>query len=271
VPSVTITSTIPSNKWNTTASARSLSRTSCGSIWSKGKEPPEILNRLFPRTSTGRRTALAKWITDPRHPLTARVAVNHIWNRHFGSPLVATLSDFGRKGAKPLHPELLDWLATELISHQWSMKYLHRLIVTSSTYRLGSTTIGRDANVALDEDNRFWWRRAPMRLESQVIRDSVLSVAGQLEDRVGGPSVAVEDQAESHRRSIYFYHSNNDRNLFLTAFDDATVQECYRRDESIVPQQALALANSRLSHDIAQQIVDQPRFSDTRLVDAEDD
>jgi hypothetical protein len=210
----------------------------------------------FAPLSTGRRTALAAWITDRRNPLTARVAVNHIWARHMGTPLVATVFDFGRKGSPPSHPELLDWLAAELIDSGWDMKHLHRLIVLSSAYRMSSSAAGSDANVAKDPDNLHLWRRTPMRLESQAVRDSILSLAGTLDLTRGGPPVLPADQADSTRRSLYFFHSNNERNLFLTTFDEAPVKECYRRDQSIVPQQALALSNSRLVHDAAGQIAE---------------
>ncbi len=200
----------------------------------------------FPAQSSGRRTALAAWITDPRNPLTARVAVNHIWMRHLGEPLVPTVFDFGRQAAVPSHPELLDWLASELIDSGWSMKHIHHLIVTSATYRMSSSAGGREANVALDADNRHLWRRTPIRIESQVVRDSILALAGALDLTLGGPAVPPNAQADSKRRSLYFFHSNNERDLFLTMFDEATVTECYRRDQSIVPQQALALINSRL-------------------------
>ncbi|TVQ00183.1 MAG: DUF1553 domain-containing protein [Planctomycetaceae bacterium] len=205
----------------------------------------------FPSHSTGRRSALAEWITDPRNPLTARVAVNHIWMRHLGEPLVPTVFDFGRQGTPPAHPELLDWLAAEWIASGWSMKHLHQLIVTSAAYRMSSATRGREANVAIDRDNRLLWRRSPIRIESQVVRDSILALAGTLDLSVGGPAVPTAEQPDSKRRSLYFFHSNNYRDLFLTMFDEAPVTECYRRDQSIVPQQALALINSRLVLDAA--------------------
>lgn len=200
----------------------------------------------FPPQSSGRRTALANWITDPRNPLTARVAVNHIWTRHMGAPLVPTVFDFGRQGTPPTHPELLDWLASELIDSGWSMKHIHRLILDSETYRMQSSAAGREANEAIDSENKYWWRRVPTRLESQAVRDSILALAGKLDLTRGGPSIPLAQQADSPRRSLYFFHSKNERNLFLTMFDEASVTECYRRQESIVPQQALALTNSRL-------------------------
>ena len=204
--------------------------------------------------STGRRTALARWITDPGNPLTARVAVNHLWNRHFGASLAPALFDLGRKGGTPEHAELIDWLACELVDHNWSLKHLHRLIVTSAAYRMDSTLAGASAELARDPDNSHWWRRTPIRLESQVIRDALLAHAGRLDTTHGGPTVGSSDQAQSRRRSLYFHHSNNDRNLFLTTFDEALVKECYRRETSIVPQQALALLNGRLVGDCAPDI-----------------
>jgi len=207
----------------------------------------------FRPTSSGRRTALAAWITDRRNPLTARVAVNHLWMRHLGAPFVGTVFEFGRKGTPPTHPELLDWLSAEFIDSGWSLKHLHRLIVRSSTYRLSSSLAGAKAaaNASRDPDNIHLWRRTPMRLEGEVVRDSILSLAGTLDRTFGGPPVPPGEQEDSRRRSLYFFHSNNDRNRFLTTFDAAAVKECYRRDQSIVPQQALALGNSRLVHDAA--------------------
>ena len=205
----------------------------------------------FPQQSSGRRTALARWITDPRHPLTARVAVNHLWGRHMGAPLVATVFDFGRNGSPPTHPALLDWLASELVDSGWSMKHLHRLIVTSAVYKRDSSRLGAEAALTTDPDNRLLWRRVPQRLESQLVRDCVLATAGTLDVALGGPSVPANEQAASRRRSLYFWHSDISRNLFLTTFDEAGVKECYRREQSIVPQQALALANTTLVHDAA--------------------
>lgn len=203
----------------------------------------------FVATSTGRRTALADWVTDPRNPLTARVAVNHVWNRHFGAPLVPTMFDFGRKGTPPADPELLDWIASDWVAHGWSLKHLHRRIVTSSAYRMSSSLRGAESELAKDPDNRWWWRRLPIRLEAQAIRDALWTHAGGLDRTLGGAPVAAEAQEASRRRSLYFQHSNNDRNSFLTTFDDALVKECYRREQSIVPQQALALLNSRMVHE----------------------
>jgi mono/diheme cytochrome c family protein len=226
-----------------------------GAIKTKASNVESDADRFkpFPTTSTGRRSALANWITDRSNPLAARVAVNHVWNRHFGTPLVTTVFDFGRKGTKPTHPELLDWLAVEFMESGWSLKHLHKLIVMSDFYRLSSSTANADpATVKADPENRYLWRRNPVRMESEVVRDSLLCLAGQLDPARGGPSIDVN--ADSKRRSLYFVHSHNEHHKFLTQFDDAGVLECYRRTESIVPQQALTLANSKFTITMAEAI-----------------
>ncbi len=222
-------------------------------FFNSSTDDPQV---TFQSRSSGRRRALADWITDRRNPLTARVAVNQIWMRHMGAPLVPTVFDFGRKGTPPANPELLDWLAAELMDSGWSMKHLHRLIVQSATYRLSSSTAGAEQNLAVDQDNQFLWRRTPVRLESQSVRDSILALAGTLDPSRGGPPVPQASQETSTRRSLYFFHSNNERNLFLTMFDEALVKDCYRREQSIVPQQALALTNSKLVLDSSRPIAD---------------
>lgn len=222
----------------------------------------------FPTTSTGRRTMLAHWLTDPRHPLVARVAANHLWSRHMGRPLVPTLFDFGRKGQPPTHGELLDYLATELVANEWSMKHLHRLIVTSQTYRLsGSSAAADEATVKQDSENRYYWRRNAVRMEAQAVRDSLLQLAGELDRTLYGPSIPVGDES-SRRRSLYYVHSHNDHQKFLSIFDDAGVQECYRRTESIVPQQALALSNSKLALSMAGKIAERLGAADSERDDA---
>jgi hypothetical protein len=214
-------------------------------------------SKPYPTTSTGRRSALARWITDRRHPLTARVAVNHMWARHFGKPLVPTVFDFGRKGSPPSHPKLLDYLAVEFMENGWSMKHLHRLLVTSNTYRLLSGSAGATAaTIAADPENRFYWRMNSTRMEAQVLRDSLLHLAGLLNPTMGGPPLDPMREEASCRRSVYFIHSHNDYHRFLSMFDDASVLECYRRAESIVPQQALALSNSKFALDMATRIND---------------
>lgn len=204
----------------------------------------------YPKTSTGRRRALAEWITNRDNPLAARVAVNHIWMRHFGRPLVESVFDFGRAGKRPTHPGLLDWLAVELMESGWSMKHLHRLIVTSRTYQLSSRPGGSDhPNYAIDKDNRFWWKFDRRRLEAEIIRDSMLHLSGQLDPALGGPEIDPSAEVTSRRRSLYFaiYPEAGGTMRFLTLFDPPDPGDCYRRSDSIMPQQALAMSNSVLS------------------------
>ena len=214
----------------------------------------------YPKESTGRRTALARWMTSSENPLTARVAVNHIWMRHFGRPLVESVFDFGRGGKQPSHPELLDWLAVELMnsppdegasgadadSGAWRMKYIHRLIVTSNTYRLSSRPGPAHPNAELDPDNSTYWKFDQRRLEAETIRDAMLSVSGQLDPAIGGQDLDPQLEATSRRRSMYFsvYPEGGGMMRFLTLFDAPDPCDCYRRSESLVPQQALGMSNS---------------------------
>ena len=195
--------------------------------------------------STGRRLALARWIVDRRNPLTARVAVNQIWMRHFGEPLVASTFDFGLRTQRPIHHELLDWLAAEFMESGWSMKHLHRLIVTCQAYQMQSTGGQAEvANARIDPDNLYLWRMNVKRMEAEVIRDTLLHVADRLDTRMGGPDQSLKAAETIQRRSVYYRYARGDRIPFLVMFDAPSVEECYRRDETIVPQQALALINS---------------------------
>lgn len=231
-------------------------------------ETEDSRRKPFPQTSTGRRTAFAKWLTDTRNPLVARVAVNHIWARHFGKPLVPTVFDFGRKGTPPTHPELLDWLAIELQESGWTMKHIHRLIVSSNTYRLRSSTAGAaPETLAADPDNKYYWHATPLRMEAQVVRDSLLQLAGDLDLTRGGPPISIGN--DSTRRSLYYVHSHNEHQKFLSMFDDASVLECYRRAQSIVPQQALALENSPLATSAAEKIAQRIALAHPDLSDRE--
>jgi hypothetical protein len=207
----------------------------------------------YPATSTGRRLALARWITDRQNPLAARVAVNHIWLRHFGRGIVPTEFDFGKNGQPPTHPALLDWLAAEFMDHGWSMKHLHRLLVTSTAYRMSSAAASPSCST-LDPDNRWLWHQRPRRLEAESVRDSVLYVAGRLDLTTGGPDIDQHLGLTVRRRSLYFRHAPEKEMEFLAVFDSANVTECYRRSESVVPQQALALANSPLALAMARQL-----------------
>lgn len=210
------------------------------------------IGTMYPEKSTGRRTALAKWIASAENPLTARVAVNHIWARHFGRGIVESVNDFGQYGKLPTHPELLDFLATELVAQGWKMKPIHRMLVTSQAYRMAS--VGDAANEKTDPDNRYYWRMNARRMEAEAVRDSVLFVSGQLDTATGGPEVEETKELDSMRRSLYIRQAPDIRAEFLSQFDAANTNECYRREESIVPQQALSLANSRLTLEQARRL-----------------
>jgi hypothetical protein len=220
------------------------------------------LTPTYPTQSTGRRKALAEWITHADQPLTPRVAINHIWARHFGRPLVATVADFGRSGAQPTHPELLDWLAVELRGSGWSMKHIHRLIVTSATYRQSSATDRERGETTVqienrqsaignptDSDNHWLWRFPERRLEAEPLRDAMLFVSGELETQLFGQPLPNDPESMSRRRAIYFsvYPEDGGAQKFLEMFDAPDPCDCYRRMESIVPQQALVLTNSRFA------------------------
>ena len=224
----------------------------------------------YPKTSTGRRRALADWIASTNNPLTARVAVNHIWSHHFHAPLVSSVFDFGRNGARPTHPELLDWLAVELMDSGWSMKHLHRLIVNSATYRRSSGE-GRvrsgeqnaDASnsplstphspLTADPENKLLWRMNPGRMEAEVVRDSLLNVAGKLDLKIGGQELENTEALTTFRRSLYYsvFPEQGGKSAMGELFDAPDALECYRRSRSIIPQQALALTNSDLVHQLS--------------------
>ncbi len=229
------------------------------------------VGEMFPSTSTGRRTALAQWIASKQNPRTARVAVNHIWLRHFGQALVPSVANFGLNGDQPSHPELLDWLAVELMENGWRMKPIHRAIVLSAAYRMstgsaergtGSAEQKADASASsalrapssaltIDPTNKYLWHMNSRRMEAEVVRDSVLFVAGSLDATRGGPEIPEVQGQTSLRRSLYFRNTPNEKMKFLELFDVADPNGCYRRKESVVPQQALALMNSALALDQA--------------------
>ncbi len=217
--------------------------------------------------STGRRTALAGWLADPANPLPARVMVNRIWHHHFGEGIVATPSDFGMMGSRPTHPELLDWLAAEFVEKGWSMKYLHRLMVTSSAYRQSSHYRGSAAKE--NPRNTLLWRFPRQRLEGEVIRDSVLLAAGLLNTTIGGPSVFPRlpagmtdpngiwkvhpSPADENRRSVYIFVERNLRYPMLAALDmPDTHESCARRQTTTTAPQALTFLNSELVLEWAQ-------------------
>lgn len=218
-------------------------------------------------TSTGRRAQLARLLTDPRNPLTARVIVNRVWHHHFGRGIVATTSDFGIKGDHPTHPQLLDWLTSEFVRGGWSLKALHRLILNSSTYQQASTH--REPAAQADPQNKLLWRFPRQRLEGEVIRDASLAVAGMLNPKMGGPSIFPElpsgmptprggwkvnaDTSERNRRSVYVFVRRNTRYPMFDSFDMPDPHEsCSRRNVTTSPVQALTLLNSSLTLEWAQ-------------------
>ena len=213
------------------------------------------LGDVFPARSTGRRRALAKWITQPDHPRTARIAVNQIWMRHFGQPLVPSVANFGMNGSQPTHPELLDWLAVELVDSGWRMKRLHRLITLSAVYRQTSREQA-DSNRSIDSANRGLWRMNAQRMQAELVRDSLLSLAGGLDLTRGGPEIPESEGERVLRRSLYFRNTPNEKMSMLASFDMASPNQCYRRQESVVPQQALALMNSGLTLDQARVVAE---------------
>ena len=224
--------------------------------------------------SSGRRASLAAWLTRPDHPLTTRVVANRVWQSHFGRGIVATPSDFGLMGESPSHPELLDRLATELVARGWSLKAMHRLIVTSATYRQSSRST--EANAQADPDNLLLWRQARRRLDGEAIRDSLLAVSGRLNRSMGGPSVFPELPAEltklsskgkvwpvspraedRDRRSLYVFTRRNLRFPFFEAFDRPdTNASCPKRAITTIAPQALSLLNGRLAVDSSRALAD---------------
>jgi hypothetical protein len=229
------------------------------------------------------RSDLASWLTKPDHPLTARVIVNRLWQHHFGRGIVGTPNDFGTRGELPSNQELLDWLACELVAplvkplHRgeaalpaaWSLKHIHRLIVTSATYRQATTA---DSGAKTDPDNKLLWKMPRRRLEAEAIRDSILTAAGTLNPQLGGPSVKVPlepevydliftegepdglwpvtpDAKQHTRRSVYLFNKRNVRLPLLEAFDQPdTLNSCAVRPVSTFAPQALILMNSPFVH-----------------------
>jgi mono/diheme cytochrome c family protein len=254
---------------------------------------------LAPST-TGRRAALANWIASPENPLTARVMVNRLWHYHFGRGLVGTPSDFGAAGEQPTHPELLDWLATEFTKRGWSLKQMHRLIMTSATYQQSSGY--NAASAKADRDNSLLWRYSRHRLEGEAIRDAMLSVSGELNPQMGGPGVMAElpkgittrgywkdttDKQEGNRRSVYLFVKRNLRYPLFQAFDFPDTHEpCSRREVTTTAPQALMLMNDETVLRYAQalagrvlntagsdrkaQVIQAYRLAFTRLPDAEE-
>jgi hypothetical protein len=233
-----------------------------GNLRKTGADAPRRFLRILSGSDPQRftqgsgRAELADAIVDPENPLTARVFVNRVWMHHFGDGLVRTPSNFGTLGQRPTHPQLLDWLAAEFVAKGWSLKALHRLIMTSATYQM-SSQFDQHA-MGVDGDNRLLWRMSPRRMDVEAWRDALLAVTGELDTSAGGPS--HDNITSSNRRTLYAKVSRNGdvfaSDRFLRRFDfplmRATVAQ---RPHSIVPQQYLFLLNSQFMVDRAQALV----------------
>ena len=208
---------------------------------------------------TGRRLALARWLTRPDHPLTARVMVNRVWKHHFGRGIVRTVDNFGVAGERPSHPELLDWLATEFVKNGWSIKWLHRTILTSETWRQTS----RSSDVKSTNDASLLWHMPLLRMDAETVRDSLLSVSRQLDLTPFGPPDSVDVRGDGlvtavlsergWRRSIFIQQRRTRIPTLLENFDFPQMgPNCLQRGESVVAPQALHLLNNRMVHDLAE-------------------
>jgi Protein of unknown function (DUF1553)/Protein of unknown function (DUF1549)/Planctomycete cytochrome C len=230
-------------------------------------EPAKI---PFVEGSSGRRLALAEWIASAENPLTARVMVNRIWQNHFGEGLVRTASDFGKNGARPSHPKLLDWLATQFVEQKWSIKAMHKLMLTSDTYRQSTAHAEWKRYTDIDPNNELLWRMNWVRLDAEVLRDSILELSGRLNPAQGGPSVLLDapddvaegfeffkwfpsEEAEQRRRTVYTFQRRSIVNPMLEVFDVANMNaSCPRRNTTTVTPQALTLMNGDLTNKEAQ-------------------
>ncbi len=224
-------------------------------------------NTTLLRSVAKQRTDLTRWLCLPDHPLTGRVIVNRLWQHHFGTGIVATPNDFGEMGEKPTHPDLLDYLAAELVRHGWKLKAIHRLIVTSATYRQASSPSRNtkiDKALAVDPGNKLLWHARVKRREAEAIRDAILQVSGQLNPRMGGPSncpllpaVVLESKyawepdqraSDRNRRSIYILAKRNFAYPLFDAFDQPDrINSCPVRPVTVTAPQALAMLNGEFS------------------------
>jgi len=240
------------NHWTQILVATQTARASAQLPPSENYQP---LTRTYPNISTGRRKALAQWITHPQNPLTARVAINHIWMRHFHKPLVPSVFDFGRSSPSPKQIHLLNWLASELIESNWSMKKIHYLIVTSQAFQRSSSSLN-SAALHLDPENDLYWRMNTGRMEAEVIRDSLLHIADSLDRQLGGQELENNSSFTTFRRSLYYccQPEEDGKSPIGQLFDGPDPADCYRRTRTIIPQQALTLTNSPLVHKIAESL-----------------
>jgi mono/diheme cytochrome c family protein len=225
----------------------------------------------MPLSTPRPRSELAGWLTDPSHPLTARVLVNRVWQHHFGRGLVRTSNDFGVNGERPSHPELLDWLAATFVEEGWRLKPLHRRILLSAAYRRSCDPRNADRAAARDPENRWLWRFDRRRLSAEEVRDAMLAASGRLNRKAGGESVFVpvdpelvkalykpaqwavtRDREEHYRRSVYLVAKRNLRLPSLAVFDQPALgASCARRESSTHAPQALELLNGRMSNELA--------------------
>lgn len=282
-----------------------------GDVKSRGRKvaprPPGIVlasqsadafpEAIEPAGTTRRRLHLASWMTRPDNPLTARVIVNRLWLHHFGRGIVATPSDFGVRGEAPSHPELLDWLASELVANDWKLKSIHRLMVTSATYRQASRmpAASMKEQARDDPENSFLWRMNRRRMDAEGLRDAMLFASGELNDKAGGPGVRAgiekevedlifteaevvdlwpetPDPSEWLRRSIYLFRKRNVRYPLFDAFDAPDTQTaCAQRGASVHALQPLVTLNSQFAIDrargLAARVLREEREGDRARVD----
>ena len=272
-----------------------------GSIESPGERvTPGVLSAIerysgfqspkLPDAIAGRRSALAQWIVDPANPLTARVMVNRVWQYHFGHGLARNANNFGKMGRRPTHPELLDWLAARFIEQGWSVKALHRMILASEAYRRAGHV--PDGAAERDPENLLLSYFTPRRVEAEVLRDSMLAVAGELSPSTGGPgtnpqiSRAAAQQArftqgglrppyyeegqksDRNRRSVYSFQQRSLIDPMIEVLNGASADlSCERRDSTTVPTQAFALFNGEFSYDLALAFANRLRNESDRAVD----
>ena len=243
------------------------------SVLAAGLAAYRVEKPAFESDTSGRRLAFARWLTQPAHPLTARVIVNRIWLHHFGAGIVRTPGNFGKTGAPPTHPELLDWLATEFVQKGWSMKAMHRLIMTSSAYRQSSRV--SEAAASGDPSDALLSRFPMRRLDAEALRDSLFYVAGRLDGKMFGPPAEVKVQPDGmvleqggekgYRRSIYLTQRRSTPVTILDSFDAPIAlmnPNCVKRGESTVSSQALQLMNG-------EQVFEAARYLAARIIDSE--
>lgn len=205
-----------------------------------------------PAHSSGARIALADWMTRPDNALTTRVIVNRLWQSHFGVGIVPNANDFGKQGTPPTHPELLDWLARRLVAEGWSLKKMHRLIMSSAAWRQSAVVEASEKAIQEDPENNLLWRQRIRRLEAEQIRDAALASGREIDLKMGGEGISGED---TKRRAVYQKLMKNARTLFLNTFDGPDgFNSCTRRDVTTTAPQALVMLNNAFLNQRASQI-----------------